>query len=233
MIAEQVLDYLKHGTVRGAVNMPAVTAELLAAIGPYITLGEKIGLFQGQVFGHDLREVAIEYSGEVTENDVKPITQAVLAGLLGPVIERVNMVNAAIVAEQRGIKISESLSRRARDFASMIRVRAATAERESEVAGALFGRRDGRIVRINGFHLEAIPKGHMLLVFNRDQPGVLGSIATFIGVNNVNIGRLYLGRKKIGESALALIQIDQPMTEHTLNGLASVPGVISVRQVKL
>jgi D-3-phosphoglycerate dehydrogenase / 2-oxoglutarate reductase len=233
MIAEQMLDYLKHGTVRGAVNMPAVSAELLAAIGPYITLGEKIGLFQGQVFGHDLREVAIEYSGEVTEHDVKPITQAVLAGMLGPVIERVNMVNAAIVAEQRGIKISESLSRRARDFASMIRVRAVTTERESEVAGALFGRRDGRIVRINGFSLEAIPKGHMLLLFNRDQPGVLGSIATFIGENDVNIGRLYLGRKKIGESALALIQIDQPMTEATLNGLAAVPGVISVRQVKL
>lgn len=233
MIAEQVLDYLKHGTVRGAVNMPAVSAELLAAIGPYITLGEKIGLFQGQVFGHDLREVAIEYSGEVTEHDVKPITHAVLAGLLGPVIERVNMVNAAIVAEQRGVKISESLSRRARDFASMIRVRAVTSERESEVAGALFGRRDGRIVRINGFSLEAIPKGHMLFLFNHDQPGVLGSIATFIGENNVNIGRLYLGRKKIGESALALIQIDQPMSEETLNALASLSGVISVRQVKL
>ncbi len=233
MIAEQVLDYLKHGTVRGAVNMPAVSAELLAAIGPYITLGEKIGLFQGQVFGHDLREVSIEYSGEVTEHDVKPITHAVLAGMLGPVIERVNMVNAAIVAEQRGIKISESLSRRARDFASMIRVRAVTTERESEVAGALFGRRDGRIVRINGFSLEAIPKGHMLLLFNRDQPGVLGSIATFIGDNDVNIGRLYLGRKKIGESALALIQIDQSMSEETLRALALVPGVISVKQVKL
>ena len=144
MIAEQVLDYLKHGTVRGAVNMPAVSAELLAAIGPYISLGEKIGLFQGQVFGHDLREVSIEYSGEVTEHDVKPITQAVLAGLLGPVIERVNMVNAAIVAEQRGIKVSESLARRARDFASMIRVRAITSDRESEVAGAVLGRRDAR-----------------------------------------------------------------------------------------
>ena len=233
MIAEQVLDFLKQGAIRGAVNMPAVSAELLAAIGPYITLGEKIGLFQGQVFGHVLREVAIEYSGEVTEHDVKPITHAVLAGLLGPVIERVNMVNASIVAEQRGIKVSESLSRRARDFASMIRVRAVTAERESEVAGALFGRRDGRIVRINGFNLEAIPKGHMLFLFNRDQPGVLGSIATFIGDNKVNIGRLYLGRKKIGESALALIQIDQPMSEETLGALASLPDVLSVKQVKL
>jgi len=233
MIAEQVIDYLKHGTVRGAVNMPSVSAELLEAIGPYITLGQKIGLFQGQVFGHDLREVAIEYSGEVTEHDVKPITQAVLAGLLGPVIERVNMVNAAIVAEQRGIKVSESLARRARDFASMIRVRAVTSERDSEVAGALFGRRDGRIVRINGFNLEAIPKGHMLFVFNRDLPGVLGSIATFIGDKGVNIGRLYLGRKKIGESALALIQIDQSMSVEALKEFSSLPGVISVRQVNL
>jgi D-3-phosphoglycerate dehydrogenase len=233
MIAEQVLDFLKHGTIRGAVNMPAVSAELLEAIGPYIVLGEKIGLFQGQVFGHDLREVEIEYSGEVTEHDVKPITHAVLAGLLGPVIERVNMVNASIVAEHRGIKVSESLSRRARDFASMIRVRTVTSERESEVAGALFGRRDGRIVRINGFSLEAIPKGHMLFLFNRDLPGVLGSIATFIGDAGVNIGRLYLGRKKVGESALALIQIDQRMTEESLNGLAAVDGVISVKQVKL
>jgi D-3-phosphoglycerate dehydrogenase len=149
------------------------------------------------------------------------------------VIERVNMVNAAIVAEQRGIKVSESLSRRARDFASMIRVRAITAERESEVAGALFGRRDARIVLINGFRLEAIPKGHMLFLFNRDEPGVLGRIATFIGDNGVNIGRLYLGRKKIGESALALIQIDQPLTAEQLSGLAALPAVISVKQVKL
>ncbi|HSE97562.1 MAG TPA: phosphoglycerate dehydrogenase [Blastocatellia bacterium] len=233
MIAEQVRDYLKQGAVRGAVNMPSVSAELLAAIGPYITLGEKIGLFQGQVFGHDLREVNIEYSGEVAEHDVKPITQAVLAGLLGPVIERVNMVNAAIVAEERGVRVTQSLSRRARDFASMVSVRTVTATRESEVAGALLGRRDARIVRINGFHLEAIPKGHMLFLFNRDVPGVLGRIATYIGDQGINIGRLYLGRKKIGESALALIQVDQPLSEQALAGLAALRDLISVQQVKL
>jgi D-3-phosphoglycerate dehydrogenase len=233
MIAEQVLDFLKSGAVRGAVNMPSVSAELLSAIGPYIALGEKIGLFQGQVFGHDLREVAVEYTGEVTEHDVKPITQALLAGLLGPVIERVNMVNASIVAEERGIKVTESLSRRARDFASLIRVRAITRASESEVAGALFGRREGRIVRINGFNLEAIPKGHMIVLFNRDAPGVLGRIATYIGDQRVNIGRLYLGRKKIGESALALIQIDQPLSDDALEGLARIDDVLSVKQVKL
>jgi D-3-phosphoglycerate dehydrogenase / 2-oxoglutarate reductase len=233
MIAEQMLDYLKHGTVHGAVNMPAVSAELLAVIGPYITLGQKIGLFQGQVFGHDLREVEIEYSGEVSEHDVKPITQAILAGLLSPVIERVNMVNSAIVAEQRGVKVTESRSRKARDFASMIWVRAVTAERESEVAGALFGRRDGRIVRINGFALEALPKGHMILLFNRDEPGVLGRVASFIGDQRVNISRLYLGRKKIGENAIALIQLDHKMSAAALSGLEQVSGVISAKQVEL
>jgi D-3-phosphoglycerate dehydrogenase len=192
-----------------------------------------MGLFQGKVFGHDLREVAIDYSGEVSENDVRPITQAILAGLLSPVIERVNMVNSAIVAEQRGVKVTESLKRRASDFASMIRVRAVTSERESELVGALFGRRDARIVRINGFNLEAIPKGHMILLFNRDEAGVLGRIATFIGDQGVNIGRLYLGRTKIGETALALIQIDQPLDEDSLQGLASLPAVISVKQVTL
>jgi D-3-phosphoglycerate dehydrogenase len=233
MIAEQVRDYLKHGTVRGAVNMPAVSAELLAAIGPHITLAEKIGLFQGLVFGHDIREVSIEYSGDVAERDVGPITQALVAGLLSPVIERVNMVNASVVAQQRGIRVTESLSHRARDFASMIKVRVTTTERQSEVAGALFGRRDGRIVLINGFRLEAIPKGHMLLLFNNDQPGVLGRIATFLGTNNINIGRLYLGRKKIGETALALIQTDQPLSDSSLRELSDLPAVISVKQIKL
>jgi D-3-phosphoglycerate dehydrogenase len=233
MIAEQVKDYLKSGAVRGAVNLPALSAEMIESIGPHVSLGEKLGLFQGKVFGHDLREVKIDYSGEVTEHDVRPITQAVLAGLLSPVIERVNVVNAAIVAEERGIKVTESKSRRARDFASMISVRAVTAEGESTVAGALFGRSDARIVRINGFNMEAIPKGHMLFIFNKDLPGVLGRIATFIGDEGVNIGRLYLGRKQVGGKALALIQIDQPMSGEALARLASEPGLISVQQVKL
>ena len=233
MIAEEVRDYLKDGTVKGAVNVPSVSAELLATIGPYISLGEKLGLFQGLVFGHDLREVHIEYSGEVTEHDVKPITQAILAGLLSPVIERINMVNASIVTEERGIKVVESLLRRVHDFASLIRVRAVTARGESELAGTLFGRRFPRIVRINGFNLEAIPRGHMIYLFNRDIPGVLGRFATYIGDQGVNIGRLYLGRKQVGENALALIQIDEPMTDQGLRGLESLEGVISVQQIEL
>lgn len=233
MIARQVIDFLKRGTVRGAVNYPHVSGELLAEIGPYIDLAAKLGLFQGQAFGHDVREVAVEYSGEVSSHDVRPITQSLLAGLLGPVIERVNMVNASIVAEERGIRVTESLSRRARDFASLIRVRTVTSHGESDVAGALFGKRDGRIVRINGFSLEAIPKGNMLILFNRDVPGVLGRVATLIGDQGINIGRLYLGRKRRGEIALALIQLDQPMSDGGLAELGALDEVISVQPVSL
>ncbi|HEY6330705.1 MAG TPA: phosphoglycerate dehydrogenase [Blastocatellia bacterium] len=233
IIAEQVRDYFEQGAIRGAVNAPAISAEMLSKVGPYIDLGERLGLFQGQVFGHDLREVHIEYSGEVSENDTSPITQAILAGLLGPVIERVNMINSRIVAEERGIKVTESTSRRARDFTSLITVRAVTKSKESEVAGALLGQRDARIVRINGFNTEAIPKGHMLIVFNKDVPGALGRIATYLGERGINIGRLYLGRKKIGETALALVQIDQPLSPQGISGFTALQDVISAQQIKL
>ena len=127
----------------------------------------------------------------------------------------------------------ESKVRKARDFASVIRIRAVTATRESEVTGALFGKRNARIVRINGFNLEAIPKGHILFLFNRDVPGVLGRIASYIGDQKVNIGRLYLGRKIVGENALALIQIDERLSDDGLKGLAALQDVISVQQVEL
>lgn len=233
IVAEQLIEYFKQGSVRGAVNVPAISSEVMAAIGPYVTLGESLGAFQGHIFGHDLREVNIEYSGEVAGQDVRPITQAILTGLLRPVIERVNIVNAGVVAEERGIKVTESLSRRAKDFASLVSVRAATSSGSSEVAGAIMGRRDPRIVRINGFSLEAIPKGHMLLVMNKDVPGVLGQIASFIGNLGINIGRLYLGRKKIGENALALIQIDEPLSSSALEELAALNSVVSAQQVRL
>ena len=233
IVAEQLIDYFKHGSVRGAVNVPAISSEVLAAIGPFITLGEKIGQFQGQVFGHDLSEVNVEFFGEVVNQDIRPITQAILTGLLSPVIERVNFVNAGVVAEERGIKVTESLSRRAKDFTSLINVRAVTSSGESEVAGSVMGRSDPRILRINGFNLEAIPRGHMLLILNEDIPGVLGRIASFIGDRRINIGRLYLGRKKVGENALALIQIDEPLSPEALKELEDLEAVVSVQPVKL
>ena len=114
-----------------------------------------------------------------------------------------------------------------------IEAKAETPAKESEVSGALLDQRDARIVRINGFNTEAIPIGHMLIVFNKDVPGALGRIASYLGERGVNIGRLYLGRKKIGETALSLVQIDQAISAQEIAGLSAIQDVISAQQIKL
>lgn len=232
-IAEQFVDFFANGTIRGGVNVSAVNAEVLSHIKPYIELGEKIGSFQGQAFGYNVKKINIEYSGDVVEYDVKPITQAILVGLLSPTSERVNFVNASLVASERGIRVSESTSRRAVDFASMIDVTMEVEGQQSRVAGALLGENDLRIVRINGFHLEAIPKGHMLLCSNNDIPGVLGKVCTLLGDNGVNIGRLYLGRKEVGGVAIMLSQIDTPAGDDLLEKLNQIAEIVSAKSIFL
>ncbi len=232
-IAEQMRDFFATGTIRGAVNASSVNPEVLAQVKPYIELGEKIGSFQGQAFGHNVKKIHIDYSGDVVEYDVKLITQAILVGLLAPTSERVNFVNAALVAEERGVRISEARSRRATDFASMVEVTMETEEQQSRVAGALLGEKDLRIVRVNGFNLEAIPKGHMLLCTNRDVPGVLGKFCSLLGENNINIGRLYLGRKEVGGTAIMLSQIDTSASDELISALAQMPDIISAKRVYL
>ena len=236
-IAEQVAAFLESGAVAGAVNIPAVSPETLAVLRPYLTLGEKLGSFQTQFFGHAFNEVQINYSGEVAELDVHPITRAILTGLLAPVSARINQVNATIVAEERGIRVTESTARTAHDFTSLIevKVRSESGEGPSEgqVAGTLFGRNDARIVSINSHRLEAAPYGTMLVVRNDDQPGVVGQIGTFLGDHRINIAQLYLSRKQAGGVAMSVIQIDEPLDAVTLDALTRVPHILSVKQISL
>jgi D-3-phosphoglycerate dehydrogenase len=233
IIAEQMADYLTKGSVRGAVNAPSLNAEQLARLGPYIELGERLGRFAGQAFGRELAEVSIDFSGDVADYDVRPVAQAVLVGLLAPIIDRINVVNAAVVAEERGIRVRQATDRQARDYASMITVRTRTEEGEHEVAGAMFDRGDARIVRVDGFDLEAVPEGHLVLLANRDVPGVIGHIATFLGDQGINIARFYLGRKLAGDVAMALVQVDEPLSEAQRAALAGLPEVLSARRITL
>jgi D-3-phosphoglycerate dehydrogenase / 2-oxoglutarate reductase len=228
-IAEQIVDFLCQGTVRGAVNAPAVSAEMLAQLQPYIELGRKLGAFQGQAFGHNVQQLQIEYLGAVVDYDLKPITQAILVGLLAPTSAQINFVNATLVAEARGIRLTESRSRRATDFVSMITVTMQTETQTSCVAGALLRENDVRIVRVNEFSLEAIPRGYMLLCTNRDLPGVLGRVCSFLGEKAINIGQLYLGRKEIGGVAMILSQIDTLPTKEMLTELRQIPDILSAQ----
>jgi D-3-phosphoglycerate dehydrogenase / 2-oxoglutarate reductase len=232
-IAEQVTNYLVNAAIAGAVNVPAVTAEALESIGPYIKLGEKLGSFQAQFFNQPVNDVLISYSGEVAQLDVRPITQAVLTGLLKSVSARVNQVNASLIAEERGLRVTESKELAAQDFTSLMEVTVRNDSSENTVAGTLFGRHELRIVNIGSYRLEAVPEGHMLVVRNEDQPGVVGRVGTFLGDHKINIAQLYLSRNKAGGTAISVYQVDSALNTQTLAELAKVPHVFSVKQISL
>jgi D-3-phosphoglycerate dehydrogenase len=233
-VAEQMVDFLTRGVIRYAVNVPSVSPELLNALRPYLTLGEKLGSLQVQMLATVPKEVHIEYGGDVTQYDVSPLTLAVLKGILTPVMESsVNYVNAPVVARERGIKVVESKSSRASDFASSITVKVKTKDRELEVEGAIFGSNNPRIVKINHFYLEAVPEGYILILHNRDVPGVVGAVGTLLGQRGINIAGLELGREKVGGMAISFIHVDEAVPEETLDALRGLPNIVTAELVKL
>lgn len=232
-VAEQMVDYLTRGIVRFAVNVPSVSPELLSVLRPYLTLAEKLGSLQVQMAASLPKQVHIEYAGEVTQYDVSPLTLAVLKGILTPMMESsVNYVNAPVVARERGIKVVESKSNRAGDFASSIIVRVKTKDKETEIAGAIFGSNNPRIVKVDSFYLEAVPEGYILILHNRDVPGVVGAVGTLLGARGINIGGLELGRQK-GGNAISFIHVDNAIPKATLQELRNLPNIVSAQLVKL
>jgi D-3-phosphoglycerate dehydrogenase len=233
-VAEQMVDYLARGIIRYAVNVPSVSPELLEILRPYLTLCEKLGSLQVQMLATVPKEVHIEYGGEVTQYDVSSLTLAVLKGILTPVMESsVNYVNAPVVAKERGINVIESKSSRPSDFASSIAVKVKTAKKELEVEGAIFGSRNPRIVKINSFYLEAVPEGYILILHNRDVPGVVGAVGSLLAQKKINIAGLELGRDKVGGKAISFIHVDDAVPKDALEALRKLPNIITAELVKL
>ncbi len=229
--SEQIAAFLTTGAISGAVNMAAVTPEVLTVLQPYLTLGEKLGRFQSQLDVQSVSEVEITYSGEVADLDVRPITSAILAALLAQVSDSVNQVNAAIIAEERGLKVKESLARTSSENSIEVTLRGAGGE--SQVTGALFGTDDARIVNLNSYRLEAVPEGHLLVISNEDVPGMIGHVGTFLGGQGVNIAQLYLSRNRRGGVALSIYQLDHELDAAALQSLTADENIRSVRQISL
>ncbi len=231
-VAEQVRDFLLTGIVRNAVNMPSVSVEVMEQIGPYIRLGEKLGRFQGQLCPGAIEEIEIEYAGDVSDLRVAPITVSVLKGLLESVSDRVNMVNAPVIARERGIKVVESKASRPRDFASTIttRVRGCV---DRLIAGAVFHGGQPRIVRVDDFMLEAIPEGPTILIQNHDEPGVVGAVGGFLGEEGINISRMQLALVRERAEAAMLVNVDQCPDERVMERLRGLPHMISAQLVEL
>ncbi len=233
-IAEQIVDYFTKGLARGAVNIPSVPPELLSRIQPYVSLAEKMGLLQAQLYEGGLERVTVEYHGEVAGLTLAPLTVAVLKGLLTPILEDVvNYVNAPIIAKERGIEVKEVKSSDAGDFTSLIRVRVESGKKAHHLAGTLFHRKDPRIVEIDNFQVEVLPQGTMLLIFNVDKPGVIGAVAGALGDHSVNIARMQCSREERGGRALLIIGLDEPLAPGVIETIKRNPNILSIRLVDL
>src|SRR6266498_1400822 len=233
-VAEQMVDFLAKGVVRYAINVPSVSPELLEVLRPYLTLGEKLGSLHTQMAGALPKEVQVEYRGDVTQYNVAALTLAVLKGLLSPVMESVvNYVNAPLVAKERGITVMESKSEQAGDFASSITVKAKNGKQNLEVEGAMFGAKHPRIMRVNNFYLEAVPEGYILILQNKDVPGVVGAVGTILGNNGINIAGMELGRSEKAGNAISFTHVDEMVSKKALDELRALPQIVSATLVKL
>lgn len=229
-VAEQMSDYLNNGTITNAVNMPSVSAEEASKLKPYLDLANQLGGFAGQLTETGLKKVKIEYEGAVAKLNTKPITAVLLKGLLSPLVEGVNMVNAPVIAKERNIEITETKHDRPVDFQTLIRLTVVTEKQERDVAGTLFGGDKPRVVSVGGIRLESGLNGHMLYVTNEDKPGLIGGLGKLLGDASINIANFNLGRNDAKTDAIALLEVDQPVPDDILKKIAGLP---SVKKVKL
>lgn len=233
-VAEQLVDYLVHGVIRNAVNFPSLTPEQAANLGPYVTLGEKLGSMIAQICADCIEDVVVEYSGEVTRYEIKPITLAVVKGFLAPIEkEGVNYVNAVHIATERGIRIDERKTTETHDFTSMIKLTTKSKAGTKTLAGVLFGQKHARIVRLDDFYFELNPDGYVLMITNKDVPGVVGHVGMTLGAHNVNIAGLSLSRENAGGTALSLINVDSDVPDAVLKEIRGLKGVVSARLLRL
>jgi len=212
-VANQITAYLLKDTVINAVNVPSVTGELLKKLKPFLLLSEKMGLMLSQMTSGPITEIAIEYAGDFQNLDLTPVTIAAVKGLLSPMVEYgINSVNATSLANQMGIKVTETTSQASENYLNLTRI-TVTSETETHlVAGTIFGRDDPRIIRINKFRLEVIPRGHLGLIHNIDKPGSIGSIGACLGSHNINIERMMVGREDDGDRNIIFLRTDVPVS---------------------
>lgn len=231
-VAEQISDYLLSGAVANAINMSPMTAEEAPKLKPYIMLAENLGSFAGQLTETGLQAVTIEFQGYVATLNTRPLVSSVIAGLLRPQLENLNIVNAVTVARQRGIDIIETKQEQPGDYEALIRVTVKTERRERNVAGTIFGGDRERIVEIKNIPIEASLGRHMLYITNKDCPGVVGELGKILGDGGVNIATFHLGRSAPGENAIALLQVDQTIEDALLDALADLPNIVQVKALE-
>jgi D-3-phosphoglycerate dehydrogenase len=227
-VAEQMSDFLLTGAVANAINMPSISAEDAPRLRPYLELVRQLGAIGGQLTnatGRELKGIRIEYEGAAAHLNHRPLTAAAIAGVLGPIMAGVNMVNAPVQARERGIEIFETTAERASGYQTGVRLVLVTDRDEKSVAGTLFGDRP-RLTAIKDIPVEAELNGHMLYVTNQDKPGFIGKFGATLAEAGINIATFHLGRSAPGKDAVCLVAVDGPVAEDVLARVRAIPQVM-------
>ena len=232
-IAQAIRAALLHGEIRNAVNMPTIDAKTLEIIGPYLSLGEKLGRLLSQIGPKRCEHININYSGKVAEVDTAAVTRSVLKGyLLAASGTKVNQVNAPTLAANLGLKVTESRVSAPGDFTELIELSAGCDGDVVSVAGTFFGSTP-RLVKINNRHVEARPEGVLLLLENRDRPGIVGLLGSVLGANKVNIAGMSLSRNEAGGEAITVLNLDTPPSDEVLKKLLAEEDIRSAHVLQL
>lgn len=234
-VSEQVINILRNEPFKNAVNMPPIPAELLNKIQPYFNLCEKLGSSLAQMTEGAVREITINYSGELADLDTNPLTRYVLKGILSHHLgaEQVNAVNSMHLAKQRDVNIVIQKSSATKGFTNRITLSMKTKDEERWVSGTLLAGFGERIVQIGPYPVDVPTEGHLLLISHSDKPGIIGRVGTLLGNNDVNIATMQVGRTDVGGSAIMVLTIDKKAPKAVLEQLSNLPEIKRVREIVL
>jgi D-3-phosphoglycerate dehydrogenase len=228
-IAEQMSDFLVSGAVSNALNMPSISAEEAVRLTPFVRLAEQLGSFAGQLTENPITAIRVEYAGDVAEMNTKALTSALLAGLLKPILTEVNMVNAPVVARERGMSVDEIRQSQRGAYETYVRLSVVTERQERSVAGTVFSDGKPRIIQIKGINMEAELSPRMLYITNFDRPGFIGHLGMILGDNGINIARMQFGRDHEGGDAIALVSVDQDVPSDVMTAINRLEHVQQVK----
>jgi len=231
--ADQVVAAFNDEPVLNALNAPSVDETAFPRIKPYLGLAETAGKIAANLLGERIESVEVTYEGDIAEEDIDLVTASALKGVFTPLEWQVNAVNAPQLAEDRGIDVTESKTRQTDDFQSLVSVTVEDGDEELTVSGTLFAGDDPRIVRIDGYRVDAIPSGHMVVARNKDAPGVIGFIGSVLGDNDINIAGMFNARETIGGEALTVYNLDVDVPDDVVEQLLADDRITDITAITL
>ena len=233
-VAEQIRDVLLGLPARSAVNIPGLTPDVMEKLRPYLQLAETLGTLVGQLAGGRIEQLTVGLQGELATNSSQPIVVAAIKGLLSQALrERVNYVNAAIEAKERGIRVIETRDASIRDYSGSLHLQAIGSMGEHSATGALISNGEIRITDVDEFPINVPPSNYMVFTLHRDMPGIIGKIGSLLGSFNVNIAGMQVGRKIVRGDAVMALSLDDPLPEGLLAEITKVDGIRDAYTVKL